>query len=207
MKKRVIALMLGAAMMAGVMAPAFADEKVYDWKVNGHDIEANADGNSEEEVGYYEPIEGKVDGTEDSKAADVYAIVGSTYQVTIPKVIVLSGASKNATYNVDVDGDIAGNEYVLVKPAESVTMKQKGKADVTGTITQATTKFYAKNNTATMAAGSILMNALDTDTVSPKTEEDVKSEASGTVDAQGLTAGKWSGTFNFDIQLINEDEQ
>ncbi len=73
----------------------------------------------------------------------VYAEVGSTFTVTIPKKITLSGETKSGTYNVTCTGDIAGTEFISVTPAASFDMTQKGKADVTATVTQETTKFRA----------------------------------------------------------------
>ena len=65
----------------------------------------------------------------------VYAEVGSTFTVTIPKKITLSGETKSGTYNVTCTGDIAGTEFISVTPAASFDMTQKGKADVTATVT------------------------------------------------------------------------
>lgn len=44
----------------------------------------------------------------------VYAEVGSTFTVTIPKKITLSGETKSGTYNVTCTGDIAGDEFISV---------------------------------------------------------------------------------------------
>ena len=60
----------------------------------------------------------------------VYAEVGSTFTVTIPKKITLSGETKAGTYNVTCNGDIAGTEFISVAPAASFDMTQKGKADL-----------------------------------------------------------------------------
>ena len=109
---------------------------------------------------------------------NVFAELGSEYKVTIPKTIILSGTTKKANYTVKVEGDIAGYETVNVEPDSSVELRTKNKDSQTGTITQDKTSWKFDN--------------FDID-------------ANGTVEASSLTAGKWSGTFNFNINL--EDEQ
>ena len=104
----------------------------------------------------------------------VFAEIGSLYKVTIPKTIVLSGITKKASYLVKVAGDIAGYEIVNVVPEESVTLKSANKADQTGTISQDKTSWKVA---------------------------DFDTDANGTVEASALDAGKWSGTFNFNISL------
>ena len=114
----------------------------------------------------------------------VYAEVGSTFTVTIT----LSGETKSGTYNVTCTGDIAGTEFISVTPAASFDMTQKGKADVTATVTQETTKFRADNYTTELIAG----------------EAKMATGATGSITANGITSGSWNGTFNFAIAL-NED--
>ena len=203
MKKQNLALALGAAMMVAGVAPAFADS-AFVTKLNeagrstmedGAVISVDADKNSVEEVEYHE-IENEV-GTQ---SATVYAKVGSSFKVTIPKVIVLKGvrgAASTATYKVDVDGDIAGNEYVKVQPDATFAMKQAGKADVDATVAQELVKYRAYNYTETPAAGEVKIAENQADVIAD-------GEGTGTVSAT-LTAGKWQGTFNFDIQLMDDD--
>ena len=203
MKKQNLALALGAAMMVAGVAPAFADS-AFVTKLNeagrstmedGAVISVDADKNSVEEVEYHE-IENEV-GTQ---SATVYAKVGSSFKVTIPKVIVLKGvrgAASTATYKVDVDGDIAGNEYVKVQPDATFAMKQAGKAVVDATVAQELVKYRAYNYTKTPAAGEVKIAENQADVIAD-------GEGTGTVSAT-LTAGKWQGTFNFDIQLMDDD--
>jgi len=198
MKKNVLALTLGAAMVAGAAAPAFADGHTFCADIN--DVIANhmdeAGVNSVETVEYDEDIE-MADGT---YGTSVYAVIGSVYKVTIPKVIVLQGVqggTSSATYYVDVDGDIAGHQYVKVAPDASFAMKQAGKADVTAVVTQKITDFLASNTTLTPAGAQVALNADAADSAAAKS-----SEASGTVKAD-LSAGKWAGTFDFEISLEN----
>ena len=109
-----------------------------------------------------------------TNATNVFAELGSEYKVTIPKTIVLSGVDKKANYYVKVEGDIAGYETVNVIPDETVSLYTKNKDVQTGTITQDKTAWKF---------------------------DDFDVNANGQVTANNLTAGKWSGTFNFTINL------
>ena len=116
----------------------------------------------------------------------VYAEVGSTFTVTIPKKITLSGETKAGTYNVTCNGDIAGTEFISVAPAASFDMTQKGKADITATTLQQITKFRSADYTGSLEAD----------------ETEMGTDIEGTIHTPDLTAGSWNGTFNFRINLI-----
>ena len=118
----------------------------------------------------------------------VYAEVGSTFTVTIPKKITLSGETKSGAYNVTCTGDIAGDEVVAVEPDSSFNMVQAGQADVTAAVTQETTKLRADNYTTELVAG----------------EAKMATGATGSIAAADLTAGAWDGNFNFAIALNQE---
>ena len=100
----------------------------------------------------------------------------SAFTVTIPKTITL-GQNKSATYDVKVKGDISGNETVTVTPDATLQLTDSnGKAAVTGTITQDITEFAATEVNQTEG-----------------------SSTTGDVVANDLTAGNWSGNFEFAI--------
>ena len=121
-----------------------------------------------------------INSNQTDKTTTVYAEIGSEFKVTIPKKIVLDGATKSGTYQVTVEGDIAGLEVISVTPDSAVTLSSKDKADVIGTITQDKLNWtYSEIYT------------------------DSKILANGTISAQGITAGAWNGTFNFAIKLEN----
>ena len=121
---------------------------------------------------------------EDSNSnCDVYAELGSEFKVTIPKKIVLDGALKKGTYQVTVEGDIAGLEIVNVIPDSAVTLSSKDKADVIGTIAQDKTEW---------TYNEIL--------------SDNKILGNGEIDANKITAGSWNGTFNFNISLTETNQ-
>ncbi len=201
--KKLFALVLGAALIAGAAAPAFADggfqTKFGDPTTTMDDgavVAVDSEGFSREEVEYQSSED------EDySTSTNVYAVIGSTYQVTIPKTIVLKGnkgAASTAEYKVDVDGDIAGNQYVLVQPNATFAMKQAGKADVEATVAQELVKYRASNYLTATVAGETKMAENNADVIA-------NGEGTGTVSAT-LTAGRWAGTFNFDISLVTDGE-
>ncbi len=114
-----------------------------------------------------------------TNVTNVFAEIGSEYKVTIPKVIVLSGVTKSADYYVKVEGDIAGYETVNVVPDESVNLYTSNKQPQIGVITQDKTSWQVS---------------------------DFSVNANGKVSADGLTAGKWSGVFNFYINMDSHEE-
>ena len=102
----------------------------------------------------------------------------SAFTVTIPKTITL-GQNKSATYDVKVKGDIAGNDVITVTPDSTITLNDAdGKGAVTGNIEQTKTKF---NSTEVNQADGV--------------------STTGTITANDLTAGDWSGNFEFAINV------
>ena len=102
----------------------------------------------------------------------------SAFTVTIPKSIALS-SSKSAEYTVKVQGDVIGNEIITVTPDESVILSDSnGKDPVTGDITQEKTEFSSTEVTARSGGGT----------------------ATGSILANNLTSGDWSGNFKFVIR-------
>lgn len=120
--------------------------------------------------------------TAGSQEATVTYKQESAFTVTIPKEITLS-SDKTASYNVKVQGDISGNETITVTPDATVTLSDaNGKTDVTGNITQAVTSF-ASTDVNTVEGAS----------------------TTGSITANDLTAGSWSGQFNFTIAKTKAD--
>ena len=115
---------------------------------------------------------------------EVTVNIGSGFTVKIPKKITLSGADGTSPYNVTVEGDIGASEIIKVKPDKDFNLKSSGKTDVTSTVTQSKTSF-------------------DYEDASKKDVSNVRvgTTTQGSVTAQGLSAGNWSGKFNFNISL------
>lgn len=179
MKKKVLTLGLAMA-MALTAVPALAATDVE----GGHDAKTEHEGKgvTAAEVCAEQTVE-----SDETASCSVYAEVGSTFTVTIPKSLTLSGADKTGSYNVAVTGDIAGNQYVSVTPAATFAMEQDGKADVTATITQTVNKFRGDNYTSELLTDG--------------TEVRFATGATGSIAAPDLTAGAWEGTFDFVIAL------
>ena len=104
----------------------------------------------------------------------------SNFTVTIPKKIAL-GSDKTAEYAVTVSGSVGANEKVSVTPNSTFTMNETSnrKTAVTGTATQE-------------------------DTVWDYTQIEASEAKNGNVTASGLTAGDWSGSLTFNINLNAE---
>ena len=101
----------------------------------------------------------------------------SAFTVTIPKSIALS-SSKSAEYTVKVHGDVIGNEIITVTPDASVILSDSnGKDPVTGDISQEKTEFSSTEVNARSGGGT----------------------ATGSILANNLTSGDWSGKFKFVI--------
>ena len=118
--------------------------------------------------------------TDVNYTCNVTAEIASIYKVTIPKTIVSKGQKDTSIeYNVTVDGDIAGREIINVVPDSSVVLSTKNKNNVIGIITQSKVKWaYADLGTTTQ----------------------------GRLDVTGLSAGKWSGSMNFNISIENFED-
>ena len=115
--------------------------------------------------------------TEDE--TNVYAEIGSEYKVTLPKTIVLSGIDKKASYYVKVEGDIAGDEIIKVIPDDSFYLYAKNKSKQLANVSQDMTIWHYT---------------------------DFNTQATGQITAQTITAGKWLGTFNFNLNLEQSDD-
>ena len=114
---------------------------------------------------------------------EVTVNIGSKFTVTIPKKITLSGADGVSAYNVTAKGSIGALECIEVVPDEDFNLKSAGKADVLTTVTQTKTSFdYA-------------------DACKEENGVQVGTTAEGSVTAGKLSAGIWSGKFNFNISL------
>lgn len=115
--------------------------------------------------------------TNSTNTVTVTATKGSTFSVVIPKTIELDDTG-SSEYRVVLKGNIAADETLTVVPDGSFTLSQEGKDDLTGTITQTDTS--ATYNEITPTTGKTI---------------------SGSVNVPDITAGNWSGTFNFKINL------
>ncbi len=111
-------------------------------------------------------------------AVNVYATIASTYQVQIPKTVIVAADTKTGAYLVKASGNIAGDEVLTVAPPASFDFNSgEKKASVTATITQDVTEWAY----ADVAGEGMTQNGL--------------------ISAPDITAGTWKGSFNFNIGL------
>ena len=117
---------------------------------------------------------------------EVTVNIGSKFTVTIPKKITLSGADGVSAYNVTAKGSIGALESIEVVPDEDFILISAGKADVPTTVAQTKTSFDYADACIEDASGNL-----------------VGTTATGSVsaDKDNLSAGIWTGKFNFNISL------
>ncbi len=131
----------------------------------------------------------------------------STFSVTIPKYIVLNGAAgetNDAEYDVNVTANIASDEKIVVEPPENFEMKDNsGIKTKTATITQPAYVFVedeTKSHSFSQDSSYVAINRASEG-------EDGTALVEGTVAVENLTAGEWSGTFSFNIELTAVSQQ
>ena len=107
----------------------------------------------------------------------VDASVASEFSVSVPKTIQLDGSRKTAAYKVTCNGDFPANKKVTVTPAANVTLSSVNKDNVVAIISQDKTEW----------------------------RYDDSAEGTGTITAEGLTAGIWEGIFNFNIAFADTE--
>lgn len=100
----------------------------------------------------------------------------SFFNITIPKEIVLNGNNGSATYEVSITGELAGDQVLVVKPDATFTLTEDGGKTTPVTVTQTKDTFNYQN-----------------------INDNVKGN--GTLSASGISAGNWSGKFNFNIEF------
>ncbi len=181
MRKNKIVAFAMLAVLAGFTIKGYADTV----DVQGYPVEVDQNGDSIEYVEYDEYSE---NGTTKSS---IYAVVASKFKVTIPKTVVLSGLTRTAEYAIDVDGDISGDEYILVSPDETFKLSSRNKDDIDGFVQQPKQKFRTYQ----------YKNLLD-DEANFIAEDEFVNDTQGLIFAKNMTAGKWQGSFNFDIKLV-----
>lgn len=121
---------------------------------------------------------------------NVYATQASTYSVKIPKTVILNGADGSGAFRIGVKGNIAGNQMITVAPVDNdadtegvnFSLAERGtvsqKAEITANIVQAKTAFVQSEISVT--------DWTTTD---------------ATISAPAITAGVWTGTFDFTISV------
>lgn len=121
-----------------------------------------------------------------SLSSDVTYTQDSSFTVSIPKKIILD-SNKSAAYHVNVTGDIYGDQTITVTPDTEITLTDKnGKGTVTATVAQDDNVFECADIKAVSESGEMVGKTVE-----------------GSITAEGLTAGEWEGTLNYNVALEN----
>lgn len=108
----------------------------------------------------------------------------SYFTITIPKEIVLNGNDGTATYEVSATGELAGDQILKVVPiadeivSRTFKLNEDGGKQINVTVTQNDTEFDYQN---------LIDNKV----------------CSGSLLAPDISAGNWSGKFDFNITFTN----
>ena len=130
--------------------------------------------------------------------ADDDGFVNGKVQVGVPTTIIIDGKANSEGYYAGaasgkVKGNISGSTVISVVPDNEVTLKSQGKADVTAPIEQDYTQFVVE----TSEYSGEKVNKFVTPSFNNKAVFDVS------VKTKDLSAGSWSGSFNYNISLTN----
>ncbi len=82
------------------------------------DYTLDAMGNSEEEIVYKSSNNDDFD-----NEMKIFVEIPSPYRITIPKKLVISGATKKANYCIDVDGDLSDTASINVIPDDTIEFR------------------------------------------------------------------------------------
>ena len=127
---------------------------------------------------YYNSTESvKYENSENVNVTSVYATLASSFNIIIPKTIIIDGITRTGEYKIKAEGDIAGTESIEIKPDESFVLSE-----------------VQKNTDAIVEQEKILWDI---------NEIKAGNETTGIIKAPNLSAGIWSGTFNFNIKTID----
>lgn len=219
---RVIAIILAVISILTSVVPAFAAENskgskgtdiaVLDdsnYSVAGQDTKQNK--KSEYELFTYDGndiissvnVYGTIaDGSDvydpENPDADENGFVNGKIQVGVPTTIIIDGKPDSHGYYIGeasgkVKGNISGSTIINVVPDAEVTLQSQGKADVTAPIEQDYTQFVV----STSEYSGEKVNKHVTPSFNDKAVFDVS------VKTKDLSAGSWSGSFNYNISVTD----
>lgn len=122
-------------------------------------------------------------GISDAQTEVYLTVDDSDLIVSLPTTVILSGTPTSegkyvGEYSVVVSGDMSGDKVIKVEPDEIAMLKQNGKDDVFAAIEQEKVSFSYADVT------------------------EGRETTTGTVTAEGLTAGSWNSNFNFNISVV-----
>lgn len=130
--------------------------------------------------------------------ADDDGFVNGKIQVGVPTTIIIDGKPNSEGYYVGeasgkVKGNISGATVISVVPDSEVTLQSEGKNAVTAPIEQDYTQFVV----STSEYSGEKVNKFVTPSFNNKAVFDVS------IKTKDLSAGSWSGSFNYNISVLN----
>ena len=176
---------MAALLSASMSIPAYAFTPSTNTEFSGGGYTKGVDVEQKKEYTEYGEYTNTDTTHETSKETEVYATIGSTFSYVLPKIVTLDGQDRGGKYRVRVKGDIAGSQKISIVPDASFTMSEVNasvdkKADITASVEQGKTEW---NQT--------------------EINKDDYNDEIGTITANDISAGSWSGTFNFNTKLEN----
>lgn len=120
--------------------------------------------------------------------------------IGIPTVLIMNGTPNADGYYVaqgkgEVKGNVAGTTVINVVPESSVTLSQKGKADITASVAQDFSKFVVA--TSTLEGSDVNKN------LTPAFNDNCTFNV--TVQTNQASAGSWHGSFAYSIYTTTID--
>lgn len=195
-KKKLVAMALAGVMMGTSLVPAFATNLVnstssdFSTNTNGQDVTQNKVYTDQEVADITTTTYSETYNTE------VYQTKASSFSFVIPKTITLDGETNIGTYQVKVKGNITGAQEIHVTTPNSFTLYEQNAGIV-------------KDNTATAVISSEAEGGAKT--VWNQSEIDMndyslsKSTTTGVITSDLEKAGSYKGTFDFTVELTNND--
>lgn len=121
----------------------------------------------------------QVSATDTNEGITPFSSDDNSFTVTIPKNITLSGIDGYGEYEVSANGNIGDSDVLIIEPDSHFYLSSQGKEDLQTEVLQEKTIFSNED----MLNGSPY------------------NEAKGSISAPDLSAGTWSGCFNFTLKL------
>ncbi len=187
---RVIAIALAILTIISSAIPAFAaDMEIYTYDGNDIISSVNVTATIANGSDVYDP--------ENPDAGDD-GFVNGKIQVGVPTSITINGTTDANGYYVGsasgkVKGNISGATVISVVPDDEVTLTSQGKTDVVAPIEQDYTQYVV----STSEYSGEKVNKFVTPNFNDKAVFDV------TIKTKDLSAGTWSGSFNYNISVVN----
>ena len=187
---RVIAIVLAMLTIISSAIPAFAaDMEIYTYDGNDIISSVNVTATIADGSDVYDP--------ENPDAGDD-GFVNGKIQVGVPTSITINGTTDANGYYVGsasgkVKGSISAATVINVVPDDKVTLTSQGKTDVVAPIEQDYTQFVV----STSEYSGAKVNKY----VTPEFNDNAVFDV--TIKTKDLSAGTWSGAFNYNISVVN----